>query len=340
MYIRFFVKKYCFCIQKQTFLVLFILFLFKPIYSQSNDSYLGYYALENEAVYLKHKKDNKKALNAYIKAFSIYRGFGDDYTRAINLSLELKYYKITYKLLKHKMLKTGWFSDELFVPQFADFIKTSFGNKYLKNRDKWEQINQKSIDPISYGLYKQINATDQLIRDGSIYEYLKPVKNDSLIKIVEMKFFEGIDNINYSTFIKSIKNDGFPGLNKLGGKELFDVFIIHIFKYNRNGIFETDYDKNKFLFLDSELRIQVLNGNFSNYTFAYCYDYSLAKDSVSYFGIPNLKFVNKQKIFYYFPIEDIENVDKRRKEIGLMPLWKQNEIFNIPLPPNYKRENE
>ena len=53
---------------------------------------------------------------------------------------------------------------------------------------------------------------------------------------------------------------------------------------------------------------------------------------------------NRQQIygFYWnqfdeFPLIDIENVDKRRTENGLAPLWYLNKVYGIELPPGYKK---
>ena len=41
--------------------------------------------------------------------------------------------------------------------------------------------------------------------------------------------------------------------------------------------------------------------------------------------------------FDEYPIKDIENVDERRTEFGLPPLWYMNKVYGIELPTNYKR---
>ncbi len=41
--------------------------------------------------------------------------------------------------------------------------------------------------------------------------------------------------------------------------------------------------------------------------------------------------------FEQFPIKDIENVDKRRAENGLPPLWYMEKVYGIELPAEYKK---
>ncbi|MGF1556607.1 hypothetical protein [Paucihalobacter sp.] len=41
--------------------------------------------------------------------------------------------------------------------------------------------------------------------------------------------------------------------------------------------------------------------------------------------------------FDQFPIKDIENVDKRRTEKGLAPLWYMEKVYGIDLPSEYKK---
>jgi len=334
-------KKYCFFSWKHTFFLL-LLFSFKSnIFGQSKKSYLEYYTLENEAVYFKSINQKEKALNFYLKAFSKFRGFENDYTIAINLALELGRNNLAFKLLKQKMLKTGWFSDELFVKEFEIFIKTNLGKKYLKYRDEWKKLNKKTIEPISYGLCKQIDATDQLIRGGKIETYLKPIKNDSLIDLIYWNIFSKTDSLNFLLFKRNLIYNGFPGINQTGGKELIGTFIIHVFKYKRDGKFKNEFDKENYYFLDSLLKIQVLNGNLSNNTFAYSYDYSLTTDSISYYAYPRF-FRNDlgKRVLINYPVIDPENLNKRRAEIGLMTIEKQCQVYNSQLPPNYKNKNE
>ena len=41
--------------------------------------------------------------------------------------------------------------------------------------------------------------------------------------------------------------------------------------------------------------------------------------------------------FDQFPIKDIKNVDQRRIENGLPPLWYMEKVYGIELPTEYKK---
>ncbi len=125
----------------------------------------------------------------------------------------------------------------------------------------------------------------------------------------------------------------------LGGKTSFtNTFIVHVFKFNKiysktASTFETE----RFYFLDSLLKKQILIGEFENERFAYCYDYSFSNDSVTYYAYPRYDFdVNGKLVYANYPIIDPQNLNKRRAEIGLMTIEEQCKILGVPLPPNYK----
>jgi hypothetical protein len=41
-----------------------------------------------------------------------------------------------------------------------------------------------------------------------------------------------------------------------------------------------------------------------------------------------------------FPISDIVNVDKRRGELGMPPLWYLREVYGIQPPENYPNKTQ
>jgi hypothetical protein len=138
---------------KRGFAKCFILIAFlSAFYASTNNvfaqeaavNYMPYYELANEARMLLHDKEYKKSLNKYEEAFSKYYGFEDDFTDAVKASLKLDNPKKTYELLKEKLIKTGWFNDELFDSTFQVFLKSGEGKKYLEEKKKWEDENRQN----------------------------------------------------------------------------------------------------------------------------------------------------------------------------------------------------
>lgn len=297
------------------------------ILAQSNsNSYRAYYELTNEAKLLSFNKDYKTALEKYEEAFSTNIGFEDDYTESIKAALKLNIPQKVYALLKEKLIKTGWYSDELFDSTFNIFLKTSFGKKYSKQKKEWESQNRMTIDASVYGFIRSIDATDQYIR-GGFNKVIRTYVSDSVFKLFKPALIEYTDSFNFVRLKKFIVSNGFPGRSKLGGKDYMHTIILHQYNYNDKTDSLNASNREKFRYLDSVLLGQISIGEFSPWHYAYATDYSLSINKTSLYGVNQ---------FYKFTIQDIENVEKRRKEIGLMSLKQQCVLSGKPLPSNYK----
>jgi hypothetical protein len=307
-------------------------------FSQNPKSYLGYYSLINQAEMLTFENKNEQALQKYLEAFKQYDGFEEDYIKAVKLALKQTNAEITFNLLKEKALKTGWFTDELFDKNRIDsFTQTKLGKLYLKNKENWFEQNEKSYDLSAYGLTKSIDALDQFVRSWYLESSKQNFKNDSLMENTYTNVLIETDNKNFKQFKQFVNKNGFPCRSKLGGKTMLNAFIIHVFKYS--DILDSNcsqFDKDKFYYLDSLLKIQVINGEFEPSDYAYCFDYSVSSDSVTYFAHPSFSRKNGKRFHINFPVIDPQNLNKRRAEIGLMSIEDQCKIYGVPLPPNYK----
>ena len=309
-----------------SFLVSFYLSSYKSFAQEAALNYMPYYELANEARMLLHNKEYQKSLNKYEEAFSKYYGFEDDYTDAVKASLKLDKSKKTFDLLKEKLLKTGWFNDEIFDSTFQVFLKSNDGKKYVEEKKKWEDENRKTIDPSVYGFIRAVDATDQFGRAG-FNKLLRTYMTDSVFKLFKPELIEYTDSVNFIRLKNHIATYGFPGRKKLGGKDYMHTIVLHLYNYNEKTDSLSAFKRAKFQYLDSVLLQQVNLGEFSPWHYAYATDYSLSVGKSSWFGVNQ---------FFKFPIKDIENVEKRRKAIGLMSLKQQCILSGKPLPKEYK----
>lgn len=296
-------------------------------------NYLDYYKLINDAEVELYEKDTSSAINTYLLAFKNFAGFEVDYYTPIELTLTQRKYKLTYWFIEQKVLNTGWFAlDQLFGKQLYDgFIHSAYGKKYLYNFPKWIAENEKNYNFNNLRLMASIDASDQLVRDGTLRPFKKYMHNDSVYRAARSEIIHNVDSTNFIRFQNYCQEYGFPGRKSLGGKDLYSsAFLIHVFKYA--DATASNFEKERFLFLDSMLKKQVLLGEYEPNDFAYCMDYSLDADSVALYGIPRYWY---GKEFINYPLLDPENVNKRRAEIGLMPIEIERKIKNLPLPPNY-----
>jgi hypothetical protein len=305
-------------------------------YSQNNVvNYLPYYDALNKVEIMLNEGDTGACIKTYIKAFNAYKGFESDYYLPIKLTLLQKNHKLAYWFMKQKVLHTGWFApDEIFKKKlYEDFINSKYGKKYLINFPKWIAENEKKYNLSNLRLFVSINTADQLVRDGSLRTIKKYILNDSVYLETRSDLIYHVDSMNFIRFRNYCKDYGFPGRSSLGGKDFSSTFLIHVFKYtDASDTLANIFEEERFLFLDSTLKKQVLLGEYEPSRFAYCIDYSLHADSVALYGIPRYWY---GKEFINYPLLDPENVDKHRAAIGLMPIEIERKIKNLPLPPNY-----
>lgn len=311
--------------------------LYNPSVAQSSIAdYSEYYKMINDAELKLYYKDSLGALNTFERAFVNFAGFEVDYYTPIRLTLIQKKYKLTYWFIEQKVLNTGWFAlDQLFGKQLYDgFIHSNYGKKYLSNFPKWIAENEKKYDLSKLRLLASIDASDQLVRNGTLRPIKKYIPNDSIYWAARFEIIHNVDSTNFIRFQNYCNQYGFPGRISLGGKDQYSsTFLIHVFKYiDTSEVTVSTFEKKRFLFLDSLLKKQVLLGEYEPNDFAYCMDYSLDADSVALYGIPRYWY---GKEFINYPLLDPENVNKRRAEIGLMPIEIERKIKNLPLPPNY-----
>lgn len=312
------------------------LFLFtSTIYAQNN--YLPYYQMVNEAKKLTSEGKIKDAKTLYKKGLTNYIGFDLDYVYAINSCLKLNDYKLAYWFLREKTLKTTSFSDEQFNDSlFKPFLNSTHGKKYTANKSKWDKENRKTIDPYTNYFWAQLDATDQLVRDGTL-RVMKPIiQNDSIYTAARSAVFNEVDQNNFVRFRNYVMEYGFPGRFKLGGEDNYNAFIIHHYRYQIHDSLYNENEKGKFNFMDSLMKAEVINGQFQPWYLAYCYDYSISNDSLSYYAIARFFRDENGSHYINFPVLQPETLNKRRVEIGLNTIEEQCQINKHPLPPNYK----
>lgn len=146
-------------------------------------------------------------------------------------------------------------------------------------------------------------------------------KNDSCIG----KYFNEVDSINCKNVINLINSKGFPGFNMLGIHSNDILFLImHA---------TTNYASEKYWdsYFKPLLLSEAKKGNISFSSYAFIFDryYYYLNNKKQYYGL--LKTSTRE----YLPIENIKEVDKRRAELGLPPLWMDSKISKIKLPDNY-----
>lgn len=287
---------------KQVFALL-ILFICSSTYGQTYKSLV----LEADSCY--NIKEYQKSVDKYRAAFKIEPGnVNDTYNAACSASL-LGKKEMAFEWL-NLALKIGW-SDVEHLKSDPDLIA-------LHNSKKWNELvseMQVVVDKREANYDKPLRAKlltifdeDQSIRR----EYVKAQQEfghqsdqvDSLGKIMMNK-----DSINLIKIIEILDNYGWVGPDKVGGQANQTLFLV---------IQHSDLKtQQKYLPM---MREAVKNNNASNSSLALLEDrVALGEGRRQIYGsqIGYNKETNKS---YILPLDDPDNVDKRRSEVGLGPI--------------------
>lgn len=308
------------------------------ISAKAQTNYLPYYQMINTAKSLTFDQKYVEAKNLYKKSLNNYIGFDWDYVLAIHSCLITNDQRLAYKLLKEKTIKTGDFSDDQLTDSLIKpFLNSKWGKRYVLEKPSWIEKNKQNIDNRVNYFWAQIDATDQFIRNGSLAVMRPIIQNDSLFTLARRAVFNKVDEQNFTQFKSRVKQYGFPGRFKLGGKEgYYSAFIIHHYKYEVNDSSYSEAERSKFVFMDSLMKAELINGQIQPWLVAYCYDYSISKDSVSYYAIPRYYQDDKGSRYINYPVIEPELLNQRRAAIGLGTVEEQCRILRLPLPPNYR----
>jgi hypothetical protein len=159
---------------------------------------------------------------------------------------------------------------------------------------------------------------------------------DSLRKKVEREAMALADSLNFDVLVYAIETRGFPSPTKARGG--LGPLAVHHFIEKSPRI--SKQGKNSFLYLDSVYLAAVYAGECSNSNYAFLKDYAISSGRGSdnprslYGSSVN---VGRGKHEIMDPIVDIKNVDKRRADIFLPPLWVDAILWNFELPEDYVR---
>ena len=287
---------------KQT-LTLLILFICSTTYGQTYKSLV----LEADSFY--NIKQYQKSVDKYRNAFKIESGTENDiYNAACSASL-LGNKELAFEWL-NLTLQNGW-SD-------VEHLKSDSDLTALHNSKKWNELiieMQTAVDKREANYDKPLQAKlltifedDQSIRR----EYVSAQQEfgyqsyqvDSLGKIMMTN-----DSINLIKIIEILDNHGWVGVDKVGGQANQTLFLV---------IQHSDLKtQQKYLPM---MREAVKNNNASVSALALLEDrVALGEGRRQIYG-SQIGYNKKTNRSYILPLDDPDNVDKRRKEAGLDPL--------------------
>ncbi|HCQ13716.1 MAG TPA: hypothetical protein DIU01_10690 [Flavobacterium sp.] len=289
-----------------------LLFLFTLSFSQNYKLLVG----EADAFY--KNKEYKKSVEKYTEAFSIEQKSPEDLYNAACSAALLGNKKVAFQWLQLALNK-GWSN--------VNHLKTDSDLKSLHNDKKWLQLvsdMQKVVDAREAKYDKPLQTKlvalfeeDQTIRR----DYIKAQKDygnqskivDSLGKVMMHK-----DSINLGKVTEILDKYGWVGVDKVGGQANQTLFLV---------IQHSDLKtQQKYLPM---MREAVKNNNASSSSLALLEDrVALGEGKKQIYG-SQIGYDNETNTEYVLPLEDPDNVDKRRATVGLGPLADYVKRWNI-----------
>lgn len=322
------------------YFIISFLFFYNISLGQTKD-YIKYYKHIIQAQTLSAQKQNKSAIEEYEKAFSQAYPFPDDIIDAIKIHQELKNQTEINELLK-RLVKSGYKpNDEISV--YVENENQYF--KYIKPTYISIPEYKKTLDSIYYLHRKDYQNNIDIVKDNFLsifksYEFFIVNARKMVNTEEDQSKYEYLQNVLWSSTKDFLLNLYYSGQNI--NREKTDTWNDDLFIMNLIHSAQTvDYRKEEF---QKFLLEMVKQGNLHPYQYAVIIDdvernlgkeqiYGTNTDPVEFDGdIEKYKNTPKQ----ISTINDIENVDQRRKEIFLPPLWVTAAKYHYKLPENYK----
>jgi hypothetical protein len=315
-----------------------VLLILLPIYSFSQN-YLDYYKRLNTGDWaLVSEKDTTEFIKQYEEAFSLFEPFIFDRIKLINMYASVKNWdKIAGHLIE--ALKKGY-------PLTGNGLKLGdFKGSplYQEIEDNEKDYIDTFLTGIDFDLFEKmfrLAATDQYLALNNPHGV-----KDTLWTTMREKVF--LKNIHL--LLEVAKQNTYPGERKVGhyafGQGAGAILIHNPIIFDDP---ESPQNTGTYVFVEPSradsiamkelrdiLKPMVMKGLISREEYVQLYD-----------NLPRMTLHGTQKIQYYgqgskwgsntlIPIWDIQNIDKRRAEIGLPPLYQYAKSKGLELPPEY-----
>ncbi len=203
---------------------------------------------------------------------------------------------------------------EILQNRFDFLLKGNKKQFYIKLKNDYPNLRKLYLKTIQIDYLisiRELLAADQLLRN-------KPFVNDKNFS----SYLSIIDSISFLRFKELVNQNGFPGHSIIGYYSDLTPLIAHMVMINEES----------FNYLDSLMKNAINQGEFEPNDYAWIIDRRrlFANLGFSIYGgtWPEEEYEN---------IEDIKNVDKRRKAIYLPTLEQDSKITGRKLPPEYSK---
>jgi len=327
---------------------LFSTFLLSFQFAYSQNLVKQFYLEQNGAItdYVQ-TRDTAKIVKFYVQCISKYdrvmlNDIDFDRGDGLMLAATIRDYKSADVLFKFK-LSTGLVDAMLPYMQkkapYTDYFATKNAKQIISDYSKYEKIYKQGIDLAWNSTISSYSNMDQFSRTllgnnyswvtGNAYKRFSYIE-DSLKKKIMWAMVDVTDSLTFAAIYNAVNEYGFFTRSKTRGG--LGVLLVHIYGPGREQIHQGISSTQ---FLDSVMLKAVKEGDFSQSEYIFYHDvpeYPYRFSTISTYGCSV-----QGKDGYYIPNEifDIKNVDKRRAEIHLPPLWVDALYYGFELPDGY-----
>ncbi|MEQ8623853.1 MAG: hypothetical protein RJQ00_08585 [Vicingaceae bacterium] len=153
-------------------------------------------------------------------------------------------------------------------------------------------------------------VNDQAARGNKMQQIIDSYKLDTA-KITKTRAY-AVDETNRTRLKEIIEAHGFPTKALVGRDAMNGIFLM---------IQHADQDKEWQKAQLKNIETAVKNGDIDAQSYAYLYDrIKINSSEKQVYGTQFAKVDPRNKVLVLAPVENIENLDKRRMEIGMMPI--------------------
>lgn len=290
--------------------------------SFSNLSQNNYDILNTKGLINLNKGDTLEALENFLIAVEYHESSPFDFSKAIICSSHLKRDSLTYKLL-YEGTRKGLSFERINDMNLSGFKKSELWLTFISKKDSIYSSYQNSLDKEWIDAINNMKYMDQKVRSSYLNLSTDSVKNSELTKLL----MSTIDSLNFETLLALTKKKGFPTTETVGYYGINNIWLL---LWHHRGI---EYYKNpmwieiKPYIIDAmkngKLRLDFLS-TFEDY-------YAVELKQPMCYG-------TMFSYYRYFPeynsiqVLDVNQIDERRKQIGLCPIELHLESLELPLP--------
>lgn len=199
-------------------------------------------------------------------------------------------------------------------------------NSWIKLKPNYQTLRKNYFATSTFNLELMLSLSNIHNSDQVIRKHWVNYRNDTTYN----KLLTQVDSLNYIMLFSLIKNNGWLSYKLVGAEnEYLTSILIHSIKAPW-----FDWSSEYWQIIINELKSALKNGNENPKTYAVLidtYQVQVKKEKQIYGTL--LTFLNGK--IAISEIKDINEVDKRRQEIGLFPLHIEAKMIGAELPENY-----